>query len=133
TIRNSSGPSHSATPPAQPILRLACGRAARNAVSTDTRAASSRVSARSATMPRNGFSCSASAVLGAGAARCQSGLRAIAISAMQPLSFEIIEPALADYREDGAVGQHDRHRLAHPLEPAIEQRQRDRMAERRAE
>src|SRR5260221_9607769 len=67
------------------------------------------------------------------AARCASGLRANGLSAMEPLSLEIVEPALADDGEDRAAGKNHRHRLAHPLEPAIEQGESDRAAKRRAQ
>src|SRR5260221_13856762 len=67
------------------------------------------------------------------AASCANGLRAKGLSAMEALSLEIVEPALADDGADRPVGENDRHPLAHPLEPAIEQGESDRAAERRAE
>src|SRR5260221_13930509 len=84
--------------------------------------------------PRNGSSrIDSPASEWSAAASCANGLRASGLSAMETLSLEIVEPALANDGADRPVGENHRHRLAHPLEPAIEQGESNRAAERRAE
>src|SRR5258707_14128349 len=84
--------------------------------------------------PRNGSSRLDNAASGwVIAAKCASGLRVNGLSAMEAISLEIIEPALADDGKDLPIRKNDRHLFAHPLEPAIEQGESDRAAERRTE